>query len=65
MAAVISPMICPYGLNRVWPLGIIVRYNLLNSGLAGPKLSFFCGVIAPWLITMFCYQASVLTAICK
>ena len=38
--------------------GIIVRYNLENAKLAGPRLSFFFGVVAPWLVTMFCYQVS-------
>ena len=94
-------------------LAIMVRYNLLNSGVVGPKMSFFLvrfghfthhfvtcfiilslfpshsssfcqfshhilhhfvtfpiifssqGVVAPWLVTMFCYQASVLVSICN
>ena len=46
-------------------LAIMVRYNLLNSGVAGPKMAFFLGVVAPWLVTMFCYQASVLVSICN
>jgi hypothetical protein len=46
-------------------LAIMVRYNLVNSGAAGPKLAFFVGVVAPWLVTMFCYQAEVLVAICN
>ena len=45
-------------------LAIMVRYNLMNSGVVGPKLAFFFGVVAPWLVTMFCYQASMLVSIC-
>ena len=45
-------------------LAIMVRYNLQNSGVVGPKLAFFFGVVAPWLVTMFCYQASMLVSIC-
>jgi amino acid permease len=46
-------------------LAIMVRYNLLNSKACGPKMAFFLGVVAPWLVTMFCYQASMLTTICN
>ena len=46
-------------------LAIMVRYNLLNSEVVGPKTAFFLGVVAPWLVTMFCYQASMLTKICN
>jgi hypothetical protein len=46
-------------------LAIMVRYNLLNSGVVGPKMAFFFGVVAPWLVTMFCYQASMLVSICN
>lgn len=45
-------------------LAIMVRYNLMNSGVVGPKSAFFFGVVAPWLVTMFCYQASMLVSIC-
>ena len=40
-----------------------VRYNLLNSGVTGPKMAFFLGVVAPWLLTMWAYQASMLVSV--
>ena len=42
-----------------------VRYNLLNAGDFGPKSASFLGVVAPWLVTMFCYQGSLLVSFCN
>lgn len=46
-------------------LAIMVRYNLLNSGVVGPRAASFLGVVLPWLVTMFCYQGSMLVTICN
>ena len=42
-----------------------VRYNLLNAGDFGPWSASFFGVVAPWLVTMFCYQGSLLVSFCN
>ena len=43
----------------------MVRYNLLNSGVVGPRAASFLGVVLPWLVAMFCYQGSMLVTICN
>ncbi len=37
-----------------------VRYNLLSGKVCGPFWSFFWAVVAPWIITAFCYEADLL-----
>lgn len=46
-------------------LAIMVRYNLLNGEVCGEKASFFFGVVAPWLVTAFCYQSQALVHLCN
>jgi len=41
-------------------LAIMVRYNLLSGKVCGRFWSFFWGVVAPWIVTMFCYEADIL-----
>eukprot|EP00118_Oscarella_pearsei_P006408 m.28864 g.28864 ORF g.28864 m.28864 type:complete len:583 (+) comp31085_c0_seq2:86-1834(+) len=45
-------------------MAIMVRYNLQAGGW-GKRTSFFIGVVAPWIITLFCYQYNQLTEICS
>eukprot|EP00850_Spirogloea_muscicola_P007615 SM000039S14445 [mRNA] locus=s39:101468:105072:- [translate_table: standard] len=46
-------------------LSIMVRYNLHNGGLLGHKGAFLAAVVAPWVITAFCYQAQILVQFCN
>eukprot|EP00045_Choanoeca_perplexa_P012175 m.131850 g.131850 ORF g.131850 m.131850 type:complete len:607 (+) comp15915_c0_seq3:277-2097(+) len=46
-------------------LAIMVRYNLLSGKVCGRFWSFFFGVVAPWIVTMFLYESNVLTAFCN
>ena len=42
-------------------MAIMVRYNLQAGGL-GKKMSFFLGVVAPWIVTLFCYEYNELVS---
>ncbi len=46
-------------------LAIMVRYNLLSGKVCGRYQAFFWGVVAPWLVTMFCYETNVLVTFCN
>eukprot|EP00730_Choanoeca_flexa_P000797 TRINITY_DN10338_c0_g1_i6.p1 TRINITY_DN10338_c0_g1~~TRINITY_DN10338_c0_g1_i6.p1 ORF type:complete len:603 (+),score=166.30 TRINITY_DN10338_c0_g1_i6:181-1989(+) len=46
-------------------LAIMVRYNLLSGKVCNRFWSFFFGVVAPWIVTMFLYESNVLTAFCN
>ena len=46
-------------------LSIMVRYNLLSSGVVGSTGAFFWAVLAPWVLTAFTYQAQVLVQFCN
>lgn len=46
-------------------LSIMVRYNLMNGGFLSPPTAFFSGVVLPWLITAFFYQAEMLLQFCN
>jgi hypothetical protein len=37
-----------------------IRYNLLSGKVCGPFWSFFWGVVAPWIVTAFCYETQLL-----
>eukprot|EP00051_Salpingoeca_urceolata_P015051 m.192814 g.192814 ORF g.192814 m.192814 type:complete len:563 (+) comp18276_c0_seq1:459-2147(+) len=41
-------------------LAIMVRYNLLAGNVCGKFWSFFWAVVAPWIITAFCYESNEL-----
>eukprot|EP00048_Salpingoeca_helianthica_P017002 m.235246 g.235246 ORF g.235246 m.235246 type:complete len:551 (+) comp19959_c0_seq1:41-1693(+) len=46
-------------------LAIMVRYNLLSGRVCGRFAAFFWGVVAPWIVTMFCYESNVLLVFCN
>ena len=46
-------------------LAIMVRYNLLSGKVCGRMGAFFWGVVAPWIVTMFCYETNVLVQFCN
>ena len=46
-------------------LAIMVRYNLLSGRVCGRTAAFFWGVVAPWLVAMFCYESDVLVQFCN
>ncbi len=46
-------------------LAIMVRYNLLSGRVCGRAGAFFWGVVAPWIVTMFCYETDVLMQFCN
>lgn len=46
-------------------LAIMVRYNLLSGRVCGRFAAFFWGVVAPWIVTMFCYETNVLLQFCN
>ena len=37
----------------------------MRAGVVGPRAASFLGVVLPWLVTMFCYQGSMLVTICN
>jgi len=46
-------------------LAIMIRYNLLNSQVCGARMSFFLGVVAPWVFVAFVYQQGWLVHFCN
>ncbi|EDQ87491.1 uncharacterized protein MONBRDRAFT_37937 [Monosiga brevicollis MX1] len=46
-------------------LAIMVRYNLLSGKVCNRFWSFVFGVVAPWVITAFCYETNVLQEFCN
>ena len=50
--------LCGY-LPGIPVLAIMVRYNLLNAKLMGPRGAFLTAVVLPWVLTAFFYRAEV------
>eukprot|EP01046_Picozoa_sp_COSAG06_P018372 COSAG06_NODE_1278_length_10031_cov_105.662002_1_plen_254_part_00 len=43
----------------------LVLSCLVWVGVVGPRAASFLGVVLPWIVTMFCYQGSMLVTICN
>lgn len=46
-------------------LAVMVRYNLLSGNVCGRYMSFFWGVVFPWIATAFIYEKDILTSMCN